>query len=222
MAVSPDSLSNYTCGSTVTVTYTATFNFPAHNAGGQVVFQYTTNNGRGSSGPTSLTVQPGEPDTTYQFTWSGTLPADHSMPAPGGVMVTAPNTLTSQLVGPSGSCSSGSTAAFQVVSAVVVAKNPLIGQTCGSPFTENYTVTFTIAPNSPGGTINFTYSTDNGRSNAGSGSVNVGAEQTTAKFSFKWSGPLPADHTAPGVGVVMVTAPNAVTSTGGTPQGQCI
>ena len=221
IAVSPSSLSSYTCGTTVTVTYTATFNFPANNPGGQVTFQYTTDNGRGSSAPTSLNIQPGEPDTTYQFTWSGALPVDHTMPEPGGVTVTAPNSVNSPLVGPSGSCSSGSTAAFQVTSAVVTANDSLSGQSCGSQFTEHYTVTFTIAPNGPGGTINFTYSTDNGQSNTASKTVQVNAGQTTVTSSFRWNGKLPADHTAPGVGVVLVTAPNAVTSTGGAPDGKC-
>ena len=221
IAVSPSSLSSYTCGTTVTVTYTATFNFPANNPGGQVMFQYTTDNGRGSSDQKSLTIQPGESDTTYQFTWSGPLPTDHTMPEPGGVTVSSPNSVNSPLVGPSGSCSSGATAAFQVASVDVVASPSLSGQSCGSQFTEKYTVTFHIAPNGPGGTINFTYTTNNGQSSAGSDSVTVNPGQTTKTYKFTWSGKLPVDHTAPGVGVVLVTAPNAVTSTGGAPDGQC-
>lgn len=221
MTVSPKSLNSYTCGTNVTVTYTATFHFPANNAGGQVAFQYTTNNGRSGS-PASLTVQPGQTTVPYQFTWSGALPDDHTMPEPGGVMVTAPNSLTSALVGPSGSCSgSGTTADFSVTEVDVTASPSLNGHACGTLFTETYTATFHIAPNGPGGTIVFTYSTNNGRSNSQNISLHVAAGQTTKVYKFTWVGLLPADHTQPENGIVMVTAPNQVTSTGGTPDGQC-
>lgn len=219
MAVSPQTLSGYACGANVTVTYTATFHFPVNNPGGQVAFQYTTDNGRGDT-QDSLTVQPGQTSVPYKFTWSGALPADHTMPEPGGVIVTAPNSLTSALVGPSGTCSAA-TAAFAVTSVAVTAGPSLSGQTCGSQFTETYTATFHIAPNGPGGTITFTYTTDNGRSNSQSVNLQVAAGQTVIKSKFYWKGTLPADHTEPGVGIVLVTAPNAVTSTGGVPTGMC-
>ncbi len=219
MAVNPASLNSYTCGTNVTVTYTATFNFPANNAGGPVAFQYTTDNGRGDSQDT-VTVQPGQTSIRYNFTWSGNLPSDHTQPLPGGVMVTTPNQINSPLLGPSGSCTSASTATFQVTSVDVVATTPVDGQACGSKFTETYKATFHIAPNSPGGVITFSYSTNNGQSGTPA-TVTVGADKTTKTFTFTWTGTLPADHTAPGVGVVMVTLPNQVTSTGGTPTGQC-
>ena len=73
MAVNPTSLNSYTCGTKLTVTYTASFTFPANNAGGQVAFQYTTDNGRGTNSA-SLTVQAGQTTATYQFTWAGALP----------------------------------------------------------------------------------------------------------------------------------------------------
>lgn len=219
MAVSPKSLNGYACGANVTVTYTATFHFPANNPGGQVAFQYTTDNGRGDT-QDSLTVQPGQTTVPYQFTWSGALPADHTMPEPGGVIVTSPNALNSALVGPSGSCSAA-TAAFAVTSVVVTASPSLSGQNCGSQFTETYTATFHIVSNSPGGTITFNYTTNNGRSNSQDVTLQVAAGQTTIKYKFYWKGTLPADHTEPGIGIVLVTAPNAVTSTGGIPAGQC-
>jgi hypothetical protein len=103
----------------------------------------------------------------------------------------------------------------------VKASPALTGQTCGSPFTETYTVTFHIAANGPGGQIAFTYTTNNGQSSAGSDTVTVDPGATKATYTFTWSGKLPADHTAPGIGLVMVTAPNPVTSTGGVPSGQC-
>src|SRR2546430_16529240 len=39
MTVSPSSLSNYACGTNMTVTYTATFHFPDQNAGGPIKFE---------------------------------------------------------------------------------------------------------------------------------------------------------------------------------------
>ena len=219
MAVSPKSLNSYACGSNLTVTYTATFHFPANNPGGPVAFQYTTDNGRGST-PASLTVQPGQTTVAYQFTWSGNLPDDHTMPEPGGVMITAPNSLTSSLVGPSGSCNSSS-ANFSVLSVDVTASPSLDGHHCGDSFTEVYTATFHIAPNSPGGIITFTYTTDNGRGNSKTVSLHVDAGQTEKTYKFYWAGSLPADHTQPGTGLVAVSSPNAVTSSPGEPSGQC-
>src|SRR5215469_14727457 len=131
------------------------------------------------------------------------------MPEPGGVTVTAPNSLTSALVGPSGSCSSAS-AAFSVTSVGVTASPTVAGHACGTQFTETYTATFHIAPNSPGGTIVFNYTVNNGRSGSQSINLQIAAGQTTATYTFTWSGALPADHTAPGVGIVMVTAPNQI------------
>lgn len=102
ITVSP-SLDSFTCGNNVTVTYTATFHFPANNAGGQVTFEYTTTNGRGSS-PASLTVPPGTTSLTYQFTWQGIIHTNQPDPGNGGVIVTAPNAYTSALIGPVGAC----------------------------------------------------------------------------------------------------------------------
>ena len=104
MSVSPTSITGMSCGTNVTVTYTATFHAVPGSNGGTVQFQYPVNNGRGSS-PGSLTFGPGVTTRTYSFTWSGALPADHTYPEPGGVIVTSPNSVNSQLIGPAGKCS---------------------------------------------------------------------------------------------------------------------
>jgi hypothetical protein len=220
ISVNPASLSSYTCGTNVTVTYTATFHFPAHNAGAQVLFQYTTNNGRGSS-PAGLTVPAGTTTIAYTFTWSGALPADHTAPGPGGVIVTSPNSLNSQLVAPSGTCSMASTAPFKVTS-VNMAVNPssLSGYACGTTLTVTYTATFHLLANGPGGTIAFNYTTNNGRGE-GSASIHVAPGQTTATYTFTWHNALPADHTEPEGGGVVVSTPNAVTSPLLGPSGAC-
>jgi len=104
MAVSPTTIAGKTCGTPLTVTYTATFHIAANSPGGVISFEYTVNNGRGSTSAT-VTVGPGETTKTYTFTWSGNLPADHTYPEPGGVIVHSPNQIQSQLIGPSGACS---------------------------------------------------------------------------------------------------------------------
>src|SRR5437660_12276064 len=104
MAVSPTSIQGLSCGTSTVVTYTAIIHVRANSAGGTVQFNYTVNNGRGQT-PASITFSPGQTTRTYTFTWSGTLPADHTYPGPGGIQVTSPNQLTSQLVAPTGTCS---------------------------------------------------------------------------------------------------------------------
>jgi hypothetical protein len=104
MAVSPTTLSGRACGTQITVTYTATFHIAPGGPGGTIHFQYTVNNGRGST-PASITVAAGQTTATYRFTWSGPLPADHTYPGNGGVIVTSPNQVNSPLVAPTGSCS---------------------------------------------------------------------------------------------------------------------
>ena len=104
MAVNPTSIAGLTCGTNLTVTYTATFHVPTNSPGGTVQFGYTVNNGRGES-MASIIFAPGETTRTYSFTWQGNLPPDHTYPEPGGVNVTSPNQLLSSLVGPTGMCS---------------------------------------------------------------------------------------------------------------------
>lgn len=220
IAVSPQSLNSYACGTSLTVTYTATFHFPANHAGGQVQFSYTINNGRGDT-PASLSVPAGTASTQYQFVWSGPLPADHTMPEPGGIQVTSPNQLISQLVGPTGSCTASPSSAFTVTSVDVVASPPLTGHACGTQFKETYTATFHIAAGSPGGTIVFNVTTNNGRSTGRPISLNVAPGQTTATYIFTWNDILPPDHTEPGIGGVLVSAPNSINSNQAIPSGTC-
>lgn len=218
MAVSPSSIAGLNCGAQTTVKYTATFHVPANTKGGTVQFTYTVNNGR-SATPASLTFGPGETTKAYTFSWSGALPADHTYPEPGGVMVTSPNQLTSSLVGPNGSCRQG--AAFRVNSvSLSVSPASLVGLHCGSPLLVTYTATFHVPANSPGGKVSFEYTTTNGRGSTPA-SLTFQPGQTTKTFSFTWSGNLPADHTAPGIGGVIVTSPNSVNSPLVGPTGQC-
>jgi len=103
-AVQPQSIAGKACGTAITVTYTATFHITANNPGGTIHFTYTVNNGR-SSMPANVVVKPDQTNAIYAFSWSGNLPADHTYPGLGGVMVTSPNAITSPLVKPNGMCS---------------------------------------------------------------------------------------------------------------------
>jgi hypothetical protein len=104
MAVDPTSIAGLSCGTPLTVTYAATFHLAPNGPGGTIQFEYTVNNGRGST-MASITVAPGQTTASYSFTWSGNLPADHTYPEQGAVIVHSPNQINSPQLAPSGSCS---------------------------------------------------------------------------------------------------------------------
>jgi hypothetical protein len=218
LVVNPDSIAGKLCGSSASFTYTATFHIAAGTAGGTIQFLYTLNNGRSSTGA-SVSVSPGETTKTYTFTSSGTLYPDHTYPGIAEVLVNSPNVVHSPQVKPAGTCTPA--AAFKVTG-IDMAVNPttIAGMACGTAITVTYTATFHIAANSPGGTIQFTYTVNNGRSSPGA-SVIVGPGVTTMTYSFKWSGNLPADHTYPGYGGVITSSPDAVNSPLVKPEGMC-
>jgi hypothetical protein len=217
MSVTPGSIAGLTCGTNATVTYTATFHVRPNSVGGTVRFYYTVNNGRGQT-PASITFKPGETTKIYKFTWSGVLPLDHTYPEPGGVQVSSPNQLTSQLVAPTGQCSS---AKFQVTKvAMAVSPMSIQGLACGTSTVVTYTATIYVTPNSAGGTVNFYYTVNNGRGQ-NPASVTFKPGQTSKVYQFTWSGALPADHTYPGQGGIQVTSPNQLTSPLVAPTGRC-
>ena len=220
MAVSPTSIQGLACGTAAVVTYTATIHVPANSPGGTVQFNYTVNNGRGQT-PASITFKPGETTKTYTFTWSGALPADHTYPEPGGIQVTSPNQLTSALVAPTGQCTA-STAAFQVTQVdMAVSPTSIQGLACGTAVVVTYTATIHVAANSPGGTVQFSYTVNNGRGQTPA-SITFSPGQTVQTYTFTWSGALPADHTYPGPGGIQVTSPNQLTSALVAPTGKCV
>ncbi len=218
MAVSPSSIAGMACGTSINVVYTATFHAPANNPGGTVQFVYTTNNGRATP-QASIAFAPGETVKTYAFSWSGTLSPDHVYPGLGGVVTSAPNVVNSPMVKPTGTCALS--AAFQVTGVdLAVSPSSIAGKACNTSLTLTYTVTFHIAPDSPGGMIQFAYSTNNGRSQTNASTV-IDPAATTKTFTFTTSGTLYPDHTFPGVAIVMVTSPNNLISSGAFPSGAC-
>ncbi len=218
MSVVPGSIVGIPCGTNLTVTYKATIHVTPHGPGGTVQFGYTVNNGR-SQNTASVTFAPGETSKTYTFTWSGALPADHTYPAPGGIAVTSPNQLISPLVGPVGTCVVES--AFVVTSVdMAVSPTTIQGLTCGTSIVVTYTATIHVAANSPGGTVQFGYTVNNGRSQ-NTASVTFAPGETSKTYSFTWSGALPVDHTYPEPGGIDVTSPNQLVSPLVGPSGAC-
>ncbi|MDQ6645450.1 MAG: hypothetical protein M3Y76_13470 [Chloroflexota bacterium] len=218
LSVNPTSIAGKTCGSFASFTYTAIFHIPAHTAGGTIQFAYTLNNGRSQTSG-SVRVVAGETSKTFRFVSSGTLSADHTYPGTALVMVTSPNHVISPSVKPSGTCVGP--APFQVT-AVSMTVNPssIQGLRCGTSLTVTYTALFHLVSNGPGGTIQFAYTVNNGRGST-MASITVAPGQTTASYSFLWSGNLPADHTYPEVGGVIVQSPNAMRSSLLGPSGTC-
>jgi len=217
MSVTPGSIAGVSCGTNLTVTYTAIFHVRPNSVGGTVQFNYTVNNGRGQT-PASIHFNPGETTKSYTFTWSGALPIDHTYPGLGGVQVTSPNQLTSPLVEPAGQCTS---AKFQVTQVdMTVSPTSIQGLSCGTSVVVTYTATIHVAANSPGGTVQFSYTVNNGRGQTPA-SVTFSPGQTVRTYTFTWSGALPADHTYPGPGGIQVTSPNQLTSTLVAPTGMC-
>lgn len=218
ISVTPTSIAGIACGTNVTVTYTATIHVMPHGPGGTVQFGYTVNNGR-SQNTASATFAPGETSKSYSFTWSGALPADHTYPEPGGIDVTSPNQLNSPLVGPAGTCVSAS--AFVVTGVdMVVSPASIQGLTCGTSIVVTYTATIHVAANSPGGTVQFSYTVNNGRGQ-NPASVTFAPGETSKTYAFTWSGVLPLDHTYPEPGGIDVTSPNQLVSPLVGPSGTC-
>ncbi len=218
LAVSPNSIVGRPCGSSVSFTYLATFHMPAGTAGGTIQFSYSVNNGR-STPSASVPVSPGQTTQIYSFTSSGALYPDHTYPGIAQVQVSSPNAVNSPQIKPAGACVEAS--AFKVTSiAMAVSPTSLTGLSCGTAITVTYTATFHIAPNSPGGTVQFLYTWNNGRGSP-SASIMVAAGQTTATYAFTWSGQLSADHVLPGLGGIVASSPNAISSPLVKPTGVC-
>ena len=103
MSVTPTTVSLWKCGSSIQVVYNAVFHVNSGPSGGTISFSYTLNNGRSQTFE-KVTILPGQHLSNFVFTWQGSLPPDHTYPAPGGVFVTSPNSLLSQRVLPAGKC----------------------------------------------------------------------------------------------------------------------
>jgi hypothetical protein len=112
-------------------------------------------------------------------------------------------------------------AAFQVTSVTMsVTPASIAGLACGTNVTVTYTATLHLAPQSPGGTVQFNYTVNNGRGQTPA-RLAFSPGETIKTYAFTWSGALPADHTAPGLGGIAVTSPNQLISPLLEPTDQC-
>ncbi len=140
----------------------------------------------------------------------------HGIPgfnSPAGSPSTHPTVIPTQ--------STGNTGAFKVTSAdLTVSPASIAGKSCGSSITFTYTVTFHLPQGNKGGTIQFMYTLDNGRSSTPA-HVNVAPGQTMQQYTITSSGTLTPDHTYPGVAEVIVNSPNTVNSPQVKPMGAC-
>ena len=111
--------------------------------------------------------------------------------------------------------------AFQVTT-INLSVSPLTvdGKSCGSQATFTYTATFNVLPKGPGGAVQFTYTTDGGRTSK-TGVVQFSPGQTNMQFQFPASGALVPNGAFPGAGQVTTTSPNTISSQAVTPSGAC-
>jgi len=84
---------------------------------------------------------------------------------------------------------------------------------CGDYIQVVYHATFNVSSGSSGGTMRFSWTINNGRGQTNA-QLAIIPGQTHTDYTFTWQGALPADHTQPGVAIVLVTAPNTVESHG--------
>ncbi len=92
--------------------------------------------------------------------------------------------------------------------------------TCGSSIQAVYNAVFHVVSGPNGGTIAFSYTINNGRSQTME-KLTVLPGQRLSNFTFTWQGSLPSDHTYPGLGGVFVTSPNSLLSHMVAPAGKC-
>ena len=91
---------------------------------------------------------------------------------------------------------------------------------CGSYIQVVYNAVFHVVSGPNGGTIAFSYTVNNGRSQTME-KLTILPGQRLSNFTFTWQGSLPIDHTYPGLGGVLVTSPNSFQSQMVSPAGKC-
>src|ERR1700730_5884895 len=90
---------------------------------------------------------------------------------------------------------------------------------CGSYIQVVYNAVFHVVSGSKGGTIVFSYTLNNGRSQTFE-RLTILPGQRLTNFVFTWQGSLPIDHTYPGLGGVLITSPNSIVSQTVAPAGK--
>lgn len=113
-------------------------------------------------------------------------------------------------------------AAKFTVTSIDMSVNPSTTSTwkCGSSIQVVYNAVFHVVSGPNGGTIVFSYTINNGRSQTPE-KLTILPGQRLSNFVFTWQGSLPSDHTYPGPGGVAVTSPNTLLSQTVSPTGKC-
>jgi hypothetical protein len=110
---------------------------------------------------------------------------------------------------------------FQVTTVdLTVAPLSIAGKTCGTQLNVHYTATFHVLPKGPGGAVQFTYTTDGGRT-TNTGVKQLSPGETSIQFQFTSSGTLQLNGAFPGAGQITTTTPNTISSQAVTPSGAC-
>jgi sortase (surface protein transpeptidase) len=102
LSVSPASIGNLLCGSSVTFSYTATFHAVPNSNGGTVQFTYSWDGGLSSSSA-SLTFAPGQTSKTFTFS-EPILLVPLTAVGLAQVVASSPNSIASPQVQPAGLC----------------------------------------------------------------------------------------------------------------------
>lgn len=141
-----------------------------------------------------------------------------STPTPGVTPTPIPTATATQGTTPTPTPTS---VPFQVTT-INMSVNPLSidGKPCGTPLTITYTATFNVLSKGPGGAVQFTYTTDGGRTSK-TEVVQFSPGQTSMQFQFPASGTLQSNGAFPGAGQVTTTSPNTISSQAVTPSGAC-
>lgn len=92
--------------------------------------------------------------------------------------------------------------------------------TCGSYIQVVYNAVFHVVSGPKGGTIVFSYTVNNGRSDMME-KLTILPGQHLSSYTFTWQGSLPSNHFYPEPGGVLVTSPNLIVSHLVQPAGMC-
>lgn len=144
----------------------------------------------------------------------GTTPTSGVTPTPGTTPTLTPTPGTTPTPTPT-------SVPFQVtVIEMSVSPLSIAALPCGTQLTVTYTTTFHVLPKGPGGTVQFMYTTDGGRTTK-SGLVQFSPGEASKQFQFTSTGTLAQNGAFPGVGQVTTTSPNVLFSQALTPSGSC-
>ncbi len=217
IAVSPDSFSSVSCGTTTSVTFNAIITVNSGSTGGPMPFTWNINHTNIAG---SVNFASGETSKTVTYTLNNYSLQLNSSPLTGTITVDNPgSTITSSAVGPTGTCRLPGPFLVQSI-ALSVSPTTITGITCGTTITVTYTATITIAPDSNAGSVQLVWSIGTYTPKR---SLFFAPAQTIATAFYSETGRLVAGNTNGFPHHVMLasTSPNAVASAIIKPTGLC-